>query len=156
MQEMRAGYLKEMDSDISRLIPQVKYWEEDLPEQHEDQPTAPRLIRVNEINDTWMEIPRYENIWWGGLWLFSFVFLIPFILSMMFLQLPGFYSKSPTEMKFFLVLVIFLYYLLFFSVSEWLYLSPEAPRFALTASARKCMSTNISAVTGTHGHAGRQ
>ncbi|BET63196.1 hypothetical protein KD5_24500 [Yersinia pseudotuberculosis] len=101
MQEMRAGYLKESDPGISKLVPQVKYWEEDLPEQHEDQPTAPRLIRVNEINDTWMEIPRYENIWWGGLWLFSFVFLIPFILSMMFLQLPGFYSKSPTEMKFF-------------------------------------------------------
>lgn len=51
----------------SRLIPQAKYWDEDLSEPTEEQRYYPRLIRVNEINDVWMEIPRYENHGWGGL-----------------------------------------------------------------------------------------
>ncbi|AYW88512.1 hypothetical protein DN756_12865 [Yersinia pseudotuberculosis] len=89
MQEMRAGYLKERDPSISRLIPQVKYWEEDLPEQDEEQPTAPRLIRVNKINDTWMEIPRYENIMWSGMWIIGFGCFIPITIAIFFLQLPG-------------------------------------------------------------------
>ena len=61
----------------SRLIQQAKYWDEDLSEPTEEQRYYPRLIRVNEINDVWMEIPRYENHGWGGLWFFAIISLIP-------------------------------------------------------------------------------
>ncbi|KNC11393.1 hypothetical protein AC791_04060 [Klebsiella sp. RIT-PI-d] len=64
--------------EYSKLTPQVKKWEDDLPEKDDlQQPIPPRLIRVNEINDIWMEIPRYENIAWGGLYLFSLISLYP-------------------------------------------------------------------------------
>ncbi len=66
----------------SRLFPQVKHWDEDLPEPQEEQRVYPRLIRVNEINDVWMEIPRYVNHGWGGLWFFLILALFPlFIVS---------------------------------------------------------------------------
>ncbi|KNC11408.1 hypothetical protein AC791_05250 [Klebsiella sp. RIT-PI-d] len=65
----------------SRLFPQVKYWDEDLPEITEEQRVYPRLIRVNEINDIWMEIPRYVNHGWGG---FYFFLLIPIPLVFLF------------------------------------------------------------------------
>jgi len=50
------------------LTPALKNWVEDLPGQNEKQQTAPRLTWVNEINDLWMEIPRFENILWLGTW----------------------------------------------------------------------------------------
>ncbi|WP_436858514.1 DUF6708 domain-containing protein [Citrobacter tructae] len=62
------------------LSPPVKNWMEDLPGNKESQPTAPRLIVVNEINDTWMEIPRYENIMWGGGWFGSIIMIVPLIV----------------------------------------------------------------------------
>ncbi|BFI58509.1 hypothetical protein KD4_24540 [Yersinia pseudotuberculosis] len=114
MQEMRARYLKEMDSDISRLIPQVKYWEEDLPEQHEEQPTAPQLIRVNKINDTWMEIPRYENISWSGMWVVGLLSLISLGMYCSFFQFPDFFSKVSLEDKITILVIIFLFISLFF------------------------------------------
>ncbi|AJK18029.1 Uncharacterised protein [Yersinia pseudotuberculosis] len=104
MQEMRVRYLKERDPSISRLVPQVKYWEEDLPEQHEEQLIPSQLIRVNEINGTWMEIPRYENIWWGGLWLFGFICMPPLGMFIFFLQLPDFFSEISTKIGFGLAL----------------------------------------------------
>ena len=61
----------------SRLIPQAKYWDEDLSAPTEEQRYYPRLIRVNKINDVWMEIPRYENHGWGGLWFFAIISLLP-------------------------------------------------------------------------------
>ena len=57
-----------MDNDKSRLIKPVRGWSEDLPDPEDDQRVFPRLIRVNEINDVWMEIPRYVNHGWGGVW----------------------------------------------------------------------------------------
>ncbi len=109
MQEMHAGYLKERDPNISRLVPQVKYWEEDLPEQDEEQLTAPRLIRVNEINDTWMEIPRYENIVWSGMWVISFSSAIFFTLNYFFFQLPGFFTETTLEDKIEILILNFLF-----------------------------------------------
>ncbi len=124
MQEMRAGYLKERDPSISRLVPQVKYWEEDLPEKYEQHPTTPQLICVNEINETWMDIPRYENIWWGGLWLFSIIslFPIPFIFILIFV--PGF---SDPDFKFSLIMLIFMF--VFFSMALlWFRMALFVPR----------------------------
>ena len=50
-----------MDNKKSRLVKPVRGWSEDLPDPEEEQRVFPRLIRVNEINDVWMEIPRYVN-----------------------------------------------------------------------------------------------
>lgn len=75
-----------MDSEKSRLIKPVRYWSEDLPDPEEEQRVYPRLIRVNEINDAWMELPRYVNHGWGGIWfasfvgLFCFIFLFPLVI----------------------------------------------------------------------------
>ncbi len=83
----------------TRLIPPVKYWDEDLPDTAAAQNYPPQLIRVNEINDTWMEFPRYENHGWWGLWfvgfvtLFSFCYFLfsPYVISDMFSGLSGFF-----------------------------------------------------------------
>ncbi|WP_299999205.1 DUF6708 domain-containing protein [uncultured Cedecea sp.] len=72
------------DNEKSRLIKPVRYWSEDLPDPEEEQMVFPRLIRVNEINDVWMEIPRYVNHGWGVLWFGGILVLscfIYFILS---------------------------------------------------------------------------
>ncbi|WP_240783399.1 hypothetical protein [Rahnella variigena] len=53
----------------SRLDAPVQYWDEDLPKQADAQKAPPQLIRVNEINDVWMEIPRYVNYGWVVQWL---------------------------------------------------------------------------------------
>jgi len=72
-----------------RLIPPVKNWDEDLPDLAEEQRYPPQLIRVKAINDVWMEIPRYVNHGWSGIWLFSLIPLIPLIMSINFIRLPG-------------------------------------------------------------------
>ena len=78
----------------SRLFPQVKYWDEDLPEPQEEQRVYPRLIRVNEINDVWMETPRYVNHGWGGLWFFAFVALMPLCILFISINDLGFLYNS--------------------------------------------------------------
>ena len=50
----------------SVLIPQAKRWQEDLPVQWLEHDVEPNAIWLNEKNDIWLEIPRYENqISWG-------------------------------------------------------------------------------------------
>ena len=50
----------------SVLIPQAERWQEDLPVQWLEHDVEPNAIWLNEKNDTWLEIPRYENqISWG-------------------------------------------------------------------------------------------
>ncbi|MFJ5852750.1 DUF6708 domain-containing protein [Enterobacter cancerogenus] len=73
-----------IDNYFSReplLTPRLKNWEEDLPENNAKQTVPGKLIQVKEINDTWMEIPRYENIMWGGAWLGIMVLIIPLIMA---------------------------------------------------------------------------
>ncbi|WP_227658140.1 DUF6708 domain-containing protein [Enterobacter cancerogenus] len=73
-----------IDNYFSReplLTPRLKNWEEDLPENNAKQTVPGKLIQVTEINDTWMEIPRYENIMWGGAWLGIMVLIIPLIMA---------------------------------------------------------------------------
>ncbi|PLR30082.1 hypothetical protein CYR32_19400 [Chimaeribacter coloradensis] len=64
-----------------RLIPPVDNWDEDLPDPAEQQQAPPQLIRVNEINSIWMEIPRYVNHGWGGLWFVVIILLMPVYIS---------------------------------------------------------------------------
>jgi len=73
----------------SSLDAPVRYWDEDLPKQADDQKAPPQLIRVNEINDVWMEIPRYVNHGWGGLWFFSIIPFFPLITIIIFILAPG-------------------------------------------------------------------
>ena len=67
-----------------RLTPPVDNWDEDLPDKAEEQHYPPQLIRVNAINDVWMEIPRYVNYGMGGMWFVALIVLIPFTLSISF------------------------------------------------------------------------
>ncbi|MGA5656660.1 DUF6708 domain-containing protein [Rahnella contaminans] len=62
------------------LTPPLKNWEEDLPENNTKQTVPGKLLRVTEINDTWMEIPRYENIMWGGAWLSVITTIVPLVV----------------------------------------------------------------------------
>ncbi|PLR30086.1 hypothetical protein CYR32_19425 [Chimaeribacter coloradensis] len=75
-----------------RLTPPLKRWEEDLPENQAEQKVPGQLIWANEINRVWMEIPRYENIMWGGGWvsmISSFIPCLLFLYSIFFpLQIP--------------------------------------------------------------------
>ncbi|WP_300005874.1 DUF6708 domain-containing protein, partial [uncultured Cedecea sp.] len=52
----------------SRLNHPVKEWTGDLPDRAEDCGSPPKLIWVNELNDVWMELPRYVNHGWGRGW----------------------------------------------------------------------------------------
>jgi hypothetical protein len=108
-EEHEISMLMSQERKYSKLTPQAEKWEEDLPEKYDlQQPTAPRLIRVNEINDIWMEIPRYENIWWGGLWFFSLLMVcpIPFMFSVVFS--PDFSSDAGFICSFSIMIFIFL------------------------------------------------
>ena len=73
-----------LNDNISRepiLTPRLKNWRADLPENTDQQTTPGKLIYVNEINDIWLEIPRYENIMWGGAWIGVIALVIPFLLA---------------------------------------------------------------------------
>ncbi|WP_233599299.1 DUF6708 domain-containing protein [Erwinia sp. JUb26] len=78
-------------------------WDEDLPDGAEEQYHPPQLIRVNEINDIWMEIPRYVNHGWGMIWFpvlvlflsssWSVIFILNIVSSLsLFLSLIIFFS----------------------------------------------------------------
>ncbi|QMB04510.1 hypothetical protein HV011_02440 [Citrobacter freundii] len=62
-----------------RMVPPVEHWSGDLPDTAAEQYYPPQLIRVNEINDIWMEIPRYVNFEWGGMWFIALISLMCFI-----------------------------------------------------------------------------
>ncbi|QLK62979.1 hypothetical protein GE278_20470 [Enterobacteriaceae bacterium Kacie_13] len=97
----------------SKLSIPVQYWDEDLPKQAEDQKAAPQLIRVNEINDVWMEIPRYENVMWAAIWFCAFLLMIPLIMSMTFFQLPGMTSELPFMFALIFAVFVFLSFLVY-------------------------------------------
>ncbi len=97
----------------ARLIPPVKYWDEYLPDTAEEQHYPPQLIRVNEINDIWMEIPRFENVMWGGLWFVSFIPLIPLVGFTAFLFAPGVISNPSLLIMSISGIFIFLSFLIY-------------------------------------------
>ncbi len=96
------------------LTPALKNWVEDLPGQNEKQQTAPRLTWVNEINDLWMEIPRFENIlWWGG-WV---IVLVGFIVVPLFSYVlaDAFSDYVSNQLSLFVLLVFFIFCIFFVS-----------------------------------------
>ncbi len=90
--EVLEGALNVEFSRRSALLPVLKNWTEDLPKNDKEQQTAPRLTWVNQINDIWMELPRYENLlWWGG-WVIVLSLIAPlFLMFYFFLLLPNFF-----------------------------------------------------------------
>ena len=102
-----------IDNYFSReplLTPRLKNWEEDLPENNAKQTVPGKLIQVTEINDTWMKIPRYENIMWGGAWLVVIAMIIPTVLFIW-----GMVDFYPSGLDFETLLTFFMF--LFFSFS---------------------------------------
>jgi hypothetical protein len=93
------------------LTPRLKNWEEDLPENNTKQTVPGKLIRVTEINDTWMEIPRYENIMWGGAWLGIISSIAPAVLVIWL-----FIDSYPTGLDFETLLTLFLFLFFLFSM----------------------------------------
>jgi hypothetical protein len=103
------------DEHFSRepvLTPPLKNWEEDLPENNTKQTVPGKLLRVTEINDTWMEIPRYENIMWGGAWLGIISSIAPAVL-VIWLCIDSY----PTGLDFETLLTLFLFLFFLFSMS---------------------------------------
>uniref|UniRef100_UPI00345DD15C DUF6708 domain-containing protein n=1 Tax=uncultured Cedecea sp. TaxID=988762 RepID=UPI00345DD15C len=89
------------------LTPRLKNWEEDLPANSEKQVVPGQLIEVTEINDIWMEVPRYENIMWGGAWLgviASIIGAVIAIWTIVDLYLLGF------QLNIFLMSFLFLFF----------------------------------------------
>ncbi|MRS16354.1 hypothetical protein GJV06_15825 [Enterobacteriaceae bacterium RIT691] len=64
-----------------------------MPGNKEPQTVIGQLIWVTEINDIWLEIPRYENIMWGIGWLGIISMFISFLLGAGFSFIPGFFYK---------------------------------------------------------------
>ena len=91
----------------SRLNYPVKEWTGDLPGRAEDCGSPPKLIWVNELNDVWMEIPRYVNFGWGGMWPLSFIPVIPLIFCIMpMFYLGGIFYPLPVLLVFGTVIFI--------------------------------------------------
>lgn len=49
------------DPGFSRLKPSLDYWEEDLPDPRGEIQDIPWVVQVDELNETWMELPRYQT-----------------------------------------------------------------------------------------------
>ena len=79
----------------SRLNPPVYGWSGDLPDQAENNRYPPQLIWVNELNDIWVEIPRYVNFGWGGIWpLLPLTLIVP-LSFIIFIFQPDMISYPP-------------------------------------------------------------
>ncbi|WP_426785607.1 DUF6708 domain-containing protein [Rahnella variigena] len=94
----------------SRLDAPVRYWDEDLPKQADDQKAPPQLIRVNEINDVWMEIPRYVNYGWVVQWLSASLSFLAFSCISFLFILTGMFSDIASFIFYFLLLLPVFYF----------------------------------------------
>ena len=108
----QAKRTEQEDLTRPRLNPPVREWSGDLPERAEDCGFPPKLIRVNELNDVWMEIPRYVNFGWGGQWVVVLLCSIPMIgyAFMVF----SFFSDMPAFLSLLIGIVLFGGVLLYF------------------------------------------
>ncbi|QCR38593.1 hypothetical protein C1N62_20425 (plasmid) [Nissabacter sp. SGAir0207] len=97
----------------STLTPPLKNWEEDLPKSVETQHTAPRLTYINEINNVWMEVPYYEDIFWGGGWLATIAITLAFPFCCLFIFMPGFLYESFFNNFLFLIFYLFSLFFIF-------------------------------------------
>ncbi len=108
-QEMVQAAINEHFSRQSRLTPRLKNWEEDLPENNEEQTVPGQLVQVTEINDIWMELPRYENIMWGGAWLGIISSIVPMVV-MIYIGID--ILSSEFDITLFLIMLLGLFFML--------------------------------------------
>ena len=109
-----------------RLNPPVEEWSGDLPERAEDCGFPPKLVRVNELNDVWMEIPRYVNHGWIWQWFFSLLLIPAIVFYLSFFSLPGVLSDI-TFIIFIVVMTFFLGIILTFFLKSLLFEPRGAP-----------------------------
>ncbi|QCR38591.1 hypothetical protein C1N62_20415 (plasmid) [Nissabacter sp. SGAir0207] len=96
----------------STLSPALKNWEEDLPKSVKAQHTAPRLTYINEINNVWMEVPKHEDVMWGGGWLSFVMSGMFFLCSISFIFLPGFFIEILLDnLGFFIFYIIMMFFI---------------------------------------------
>jgi len=99
-----------------KLNPPIYRWQEVMPENTDPQLIPPQLIWLNNRNDIWMEISRYEGVIWGGM-LFGavicfFVFLFFFFLTFfMSLDSPDLTIKITSIVGDFVLFSLFLIFL---------------------------------------------
>jgi hypothetical protein len=111
----------------SRLNHPVEGWTGDLPERAEDCGFPPKLIWVNELNDVWMEIPRYVNFGWKVIW---FAVLITSACFLYFTFSPNVISDMFSDMSsfaFYTIIFIPLFLLCFFIFRTALFEPRGAP-----------------------------
>ncbi|MDM3278175.1 hypothetical protein OGW16_02005, partial [Citrobacter sp. Ce104] len=94
----------------SVLIPQAKRWQEDLPVQWLEHDVEPNAIWLNEKNDIWLEIPRYENqiSWDWGIGL-AFMIIVIFIFFSSSLLYFSFFEIMPLLFFDFILFSLFLF-----------------------------------------------
>nr|EKU7608048.1 hypothetical protein [Citrobacter freundii] len=123
-----------------KLTPRLDKWTEDMSGIQEEQFVPPRLIRVNEINDIWLEIPRYENVMWGGGWISIIVGVVSLIACSSFFFLPDVFSRLFIPNKillfFYVVSLFFLFSFTYFQLKIIL-LSPRGAPIRLSRSRQK-------------------
>ncbi|KNC12392.1 hypothetical protein AC791_03270 [Klebsiella sp. RIT-PI-d] len=81
-----------------------------MPENTDPQLIPPQLIWLNNRNDIWMEIPRYEGIMWGGA-LFMIFFLFTIFTPMSFYS----FSMLMDDFDYTITIIIFIYITLMWS-----------------------------------------
>ncbi|ROR09881.1 DUF6708 domain-containing protein [Erwinia sp. JUb26] len=112
--------------NLPRLFPPVDNWDEDLPDSAEEQCYPPQLIRVNKINDIWMEIPRFKYVMWSAIWLVAFIIMIPLFMIVVFIFTQTVVLNFSLLLVFFLP-VIFLLSILLFLLKSLLFYPRGAP-----------------------------
>ncbi len=150
-QEMVQAAINEHFSRQPRLTPRLKNWEEDLPENNEEQTVPGQLVQVTEINDVWMELPRYENIMWGGAWLGIISSIVPMVV-MIYIGID--ILSSEFDITLFLIMLLGLFFMLsmfLLNLRMALFVPLETNLFALTASVKKSISSIITGNSGIPG-----
>ena len=109
-----------------RLNLPVEEWSGDLPERAEDSGFPPKLIRVNELNDVWMELPRYVNHGWAWQWFFSLILISQIVFYLFFFSLPG-GGSDPTFLIFIAAMICFLWIMFTFFLKSLLFEPRGAP-----------------------------
>jgi len=125
-QQMAQAALEAHFSRKPRLTPPLKRWEEDLPENQAEQAVPGQLIQVTEINQVWMEIPRYENMMWGGGWVLILTSILILCIHVFFFFNP-FFIESIIATTIFLLSFIFVCSMFLLNLRMVLFMPRDQP-----------------------------
>lgn len=112
----------------SQFHPQIKNWAYDLPHNQNIDGEKPKLIWVNEINDVYLEIPRYENIMWGSVWI-NVITMFPFSLVTLYVGLKLLVKGDFLDIPILLIAIVsfFLFFSFFIHSLRWALFIPREP-----------------------------